>query len=667
MSFLLCALLAALQPPRPVESPDAEYPAGETRHARVVLLVTLDPSGLVTEAFVEQSGGEPFDAAAREALTRWRFEPARRDGQAIASRLHLSFDFHPPLPATQPEPASAPATLESEEDKVVVNVKGARRPTQRGASDFTLDHRLLSAAPHRDAGDLLRSAPGVYVSRPEGDAVAHQIFLRGFDAEHGQDIELTLSGVAINRVSHLHGQGYADLNFVPPEVVRSVRVSEGVYDVRQGDFAVAGSIDFDLGVRERGFLSTTRYGRFNLFRQSLVYAPRGEAEETFGAAFISRSDGFGQNRASLQGGAIAQYLWSLPKDFRLLVHAAGHGARALSAGVIRFDDISAGRVDFYGTDDDPSARAQSASSARAQAMLQLERATDSGARTLLQLAFVTTDFGLRANYTGYLERSEQRPEWVGRGDLIEQRNTDQTLSLKASHRFTPFDLGWTSGVFETGVGYRADFVAQAQNLLQQPHNQTWDKRVDAKVHASDVHLWADAQLRFLRWISLRGGVRGDLLYYNLDDVLSNQTPAFRREQYFAGYRRSALGAAVGPRASLELAPKSFIRVLASYGEGYRSPQARLLEEGERAPFAKVRSAEVGGEWRPLSDERLAIFAAGFATFLSSDLAFDAGEGRLEIIGPTSRKGGVLRVTSQVAGWLVTSASGKPGCAHMPGM
>jgi hypothetical protein len=102
--------------------------------------------------------------------------------------------------------------------------------------------------------------PGVYVSRPEGDAVAHEIYLRGFNAAHGQDIEFTVGGVPINQLSHLHGQGYADLNFILPEVVRSIRVTEGVYDPHQGDFAVAGSIDFDLGV-EQPRLSTALHRR----------------------------------------------------------------------------------------------------------------------------------------------------------------------------------------------------------------------------------------------------------------------------------------------------------------------------------------------------------------------------------------------------------------------
>ena len=102
------------------------------------------------------------------------------------------------------------------------------RTEQRSTSDLRLDRALLEAAPRRDAADLLQSAPGMVVTRIEGDAVGHRLMLRGFDADHGQDIELTVDGVPVNQPSHIHGQGYADLGFLIPETVKSLRVIEGV-------------------------------------------------------------------------------------------------------------------------------------------------------------------------------------------------------------------------------------------------------------------------------------------------------------------------------------------------------------------------------------------------------------------------------------------------------
>lgn len=62
----------------------------------------------------------------------------------------------------------------------------------------------------------MRFVPGLHITQHTGGAKAHQIFLRGFDAEHGQDIAAYLDGIPLNEVSHVHGQGYLDLHFLLP-------------------------------------------------------------------------------------------------------------------------------------------------------------------------------------------------------------------------------------------------------------------------------------------------------------------------------------------------------------------------------------------------------------------------------------------------------------------
>lgn len=57
----------------------------------------------------------------------------------------------------------------------------------------------------------------------EGPAVAHNYMLRGFDAEHGQDIEFRVGGLPINVPSHIHGQSYADLGFLISETIHDFK------------------------------------------------------------------------------------------------------------------------------------------------------------------------------------------------------------------------------------------------------------------------------------------------------------------------------------------------------------------------------------------------------------------------------------------------------------
>jgi TonB family protein len=563
-----------------------------------------------------------------------------------------------PVPAGA-APASAGATPPggAAEEPIEVTVRGRRPPPPRSTSDFVLGRDVLDLLPRQSGAELLSTAPGVYISRIEGEGVAHEIYLRGFNAEHGQDLELRVGPVGINQPSHLHGQGYADLNFVIPEVVRSLRVTEGVYDPRQGDFAVAGTVEFDLGVTERGLQLKSQYGSFNSFRQLILWAPRDQAEETFIAVAVRNTSGFGQNRASLSGSTIAQYAYRLPFNVEGLVHVAAYGVRAGLAGVVRADDVAAGRVGFYDSYNDPSAQSQSALSSRFQIATTLERPNSDGSRTGIALYFVFTDFRLRENFTGYLQRSMVMPQWVGRGDLIDQEDHDLALGMRAFHRSQRLTLrpGF-SGVLELGVAVRHDRIDQAQNLLQAPNNETWDHRVDASIRGTDLGAYLDADLMLTRYVRVRGGVRVDVLYYDVDDRLGNFIGVTDRQTYLPGFRRTALGAAVGPRATVEVRPLDWLTVLASYGRGYRSPQARLLSEGENAPYTTVQSVEGGFKLRLGQGDKLTLTTAGYATFLSDDLVFDAAENRLDRIGATSRKGLVAYLQARPWKWLFGSLS-----------
>jgi TonB family protein len=653
---------------------DAIYPpsaVAANAHADVVLVVTIAADGTVAHVDVAGSAGPELDGAAIAAVRRWTFEPATRRGIPVASRIRVPFHFAPPealmtSPAGTPSQPGATVTPVPGSSVVVsgsapsgmveeVRVDGRRVEPSRGQSDFRIPRAVLQAAPHATGADLLATAPGIYVAHPEGEAIAQRIYLRGFDAEHGQDIELRVAGIPMNQPSHIHGQGYADLNLVIPEAVRSLRVVEGVYDPHQGDFAVAGSVDYELGIEERRSRVKATLGSFGTKRLVALWAPAEQPEETFGAAMLRTTDGFGDGtRGAVSGAVLGQYRFSLGSVGSATIHIGAHGARANVAGVVRRDDVDAGRIGFYDAYGDPSARAQSAATSRTQVGLSFERPSSDGATTMAHLWAYLASYRSRTNFTGYTERSRVEPTWVGRGDLVEQSNSDLGLGGAASHRSARVrPLSWLSAQYELGAGVRTDWIEQAQNLLRAPQNETWDRRDDAAVRQTDLYAYADALLA-IKGLRLRGGPRADLLYFDVDDRLGNFTPAFSKKTHLPGFRRTASGIAFGPRASVEGDPAGWLRLSASYGEGYRSPQARQLEEGEQAPFAKVKSYEAGATLR--DGDRVSFTAAAYETDLSYDLAFDPGSARVERIGPTTRRGLVGHVLANPTSGSTVSLS-----------
>src|SRR5437868_12789542 len=77
--------------------------------------------------------------------------------------------------------------------------------------------------------EVLRIIPGIVIGQHQGGGKAEQIFLRGFDADHGTDFRLDVDGLPINMVSHAHGQGFADSHFIIPETIETVDFKKGPY------------------------------------------------------------------------------------------------------------------------------------------------------------------------------------------------------------------------------------------------------------------------------------------------------------------------------------------------------------------------------------------------------------------------------------------------------
>ena len=119
----------------------------------------------------------------------------------------------------------------------------AERPVAASSQRFIPDKDILLQPQGRPA-NLARLAPGLITIEHSGGAgKADQYLLRGFDADHGTDVALFTDGMPVNIRSHVHGQGYSDLNFIIPETIKGIEVFKGPYHVQFGDFATAGAVN----------------------------------------------------------------------------------------------------------------------------------------------------------------------------------------------------------------------------------------------------------------------------------------------------------------------------------------------------------------------------------------------------------------------------------------
>lgn len=479
--------------------------------------------------------------------------------------------------------------------------------TFSAASSRSVRDLDLQLRPRESSQELLRLAPGIVIAQHAGGGKAEQVFLRGFDADHGTDIALSVDGTPVNLVSHAHGQGYADLHFVIPETVRSLDVRKGPYDARDGDFATAGAVSLQLHDRIAEPTVAVRQGS-HLNRRAVVMLPFGTDPSSAGGYLALVGQGTrgpfdaAQDHRRLNG----LLRWSAPlfSATELVASASGYRARWDASGQIPERAVAAGTLSRFGAVDST----EGGWTHRADASLALRARDDSW-----QARVWGARYGLRlfSNFTFFLADSVN-------GDGIEQRDT-RTLA-GADARIT------RRGV-TLGAGLRHDDAGIA--LHRQRDRARLGTTVDARVAQTHAFGWTSWERTVASRLRAQLGARADLI---------QQTSIVRR--------RSAL---ISPRGSLALDVAPSVTLFANAGRGFHSNDARLVGAGEAGrilPSAFGTELGARGDW-----DRATLGVALWRLDLSSELVYVGDEGTTEASGRTRRIGVESDARVRIAPWL----------------
>jgi TonB family protein len=689
-------------PPKEISHVDAVYPADLVAsgvHADVVLIVTIDAEGHVSDIEVRQSGGAELDAAASDAMRKWLFSPALRDGKPVSSRIRVPFHFAPPGPPAPPENASTPlveghttsqtgsgpakvspsptsvqqiapkpapraakpAPITPEEDVDSVSVTGQATTPEHSASDVNFKFGALGAVPKKNATELLKqAAPGIVLTNEGGEGHAEQVFMRGFDAREGQDVEFTVGGVPINESGNLHGNGYADTHFIIPELVQRLRVNEGPFDPHQGNYAVAGSADYQLGLEKRGMTAKATYGAFNTQRLLMMWGPNGQSVGTFAGGEIYHTNGFGQNRDADRASVMGQYEGKIGERGSYRITAQGYSTHFHSAGVIREDDYDSGKIGFYDSYDQSSFAheqvPQGGDASRFSVAGDIETRTHD--TTLKQQVFVIDrSMRLLENFTGFLLDVQEPLQsiHIQRGDELDLHSDEVTFGARGSAR-------WHTKLFdqkqEIELGYfaRGDKVHGTQQRLEAATGVPYLTETDLESNLGDIGVYADSDLRATKWLAFRGGVRADLFTFDVLDNCAAKTVAhpsttnppidqscLTQQDYGrpreADERTGTASTALLPRGTVILGPFDKLTFSASYGAGVRSIDPSYITQDVKTPFASVTAYEGGASYAGgIGENTLVARSVFFQTHVDKDLIFDQTAGRNVLGAGTTRTG-----------------------------
>lgn len=475
--------------------------------------------------------------------------------------------------------------------------------------------RALELTPHKNADDLLRVVPGLYTSQHGSEGKGQQFFLRGFDAVHGSDLSIRVGGIPLNELSNVHGQGYADLGFLIPETLSGVTSRKGPFDLEQGWFATAGAIDLELGVATRGKRVGYELGTTNRHRLVAIDAPAGGPSAQFVAAEIMHDDGYGRDRGTERGSAIAQ---TELRAGRLVLRPmiAGYWARFGEPGVVALDDIRSAYFDRM----DAPAGDLGGKSRRLLAGLGTAWARG-GDEVVASAHLGWRGLALDENFTGFLESE------LGDG----RRQTHSAITGGARIAWRRQLAPWLRMLAGTELIH--DELAQAEDRVSTT-GEVWREERSLEAATSSAGVWAGLAARRGRLVAT-GGVRVDAMMVDATDRLAME--------------RSGSGAvaAVSPRLALAWRDERFSLSLA-VGRGQRPPEARaftqrpsredmdaVVYDGGAPAITTADSVELGGELRA---GKLSAGATGFATRIDSESIFDHLSGVNALLDGSRRVG-----------------------------
>jgi outer membrane receptor protein involved in Fe transport len=508
-------------------------------------------------------------------------------------------------------------------------VTGTRTREPITASTTLVTARDLDGVPRRSAEDALRLVPGVTLVQQGSEGKGMQFLVRGFDAGHGADFEITVEGMPVNEWSNVHAQGYVDLGFVIPELISSVRVTKGPFTLQQGAFAMAGSADYHLGLaaEDRGLRAAYTTSTTSRHRGLITYSPRDGNGHDFIASETIHDAGFGKRRGVDKGTVLGKTELLQSEQYgRLSLLGAAYVARFQLPGMIRDDDWQGGRVDFRDAYTDTSRGA----SLRALSALTYEHDFEHGQLRALAYAGARR-LEVFENFTGYLFDRQ-------RGDfrLQQQDGLNLGLQLRLSREL------WHGAEAHVGAGMSADMLDQ-----QQLHTDAAEKPIlrERDLDAGQVltHALAGVTLTPHRRVRLDSGIRLDVAHVEAKDRAAGDA------------RGGGTLAAVSPRAVVEWHALQALRLFAAYGRGLRPPEARAFSQfrpsalgiseetfdGGEPAITTTDSLELGVRFRP--HRQFTSQLSGFATFIGRESVYDHVSGLNVELNGTRRLGGELSV------------------------
>ncbi len=463
--------------------------------------------------------------------------------------------------------------------------------------------------------EILQKVPGLFIGQHAGGGKAEQIFLRGFDIDHGTDINIRVDGMPGNMVSHSHGQGYADLHFVIPETVDFVDFGKGPYYSDKGNFATAGYVEYKTKDALENSSINLEVGRFNTFRSvALLNLVNSDDHKAYIASEYLLSDGPFESPQNFQrANFFGKVSSKINKNNTLSILASHFSSKWDASGQVPVRAIENGSISRFGAIDDTEGGETSRTN------IALNYSTTLSDRSFLKhsVYYSKYQFELFSNFTFFLNDPVN-------GDQITQRENRDLFGVESSWN-KAFTTDMSDLFLQIGVGARNDIIKDNELSRTMNRRDVLERIRFGNVDESNIFGFADLEIDFGKLL-IQPALRWDLFNFSYADHLAN---TFERKVK----RKSTFS----PKLNLIYNVDQNVQIFLKSGVGFHSNDSRVvLNQEVQSSVPLAYGADLGTVLKPR--KRIVFNAALWYLFLEQEFVYVGDEGIVEPSGRTQRQG-----------------------------
>ena len=505
--------------------------------------------------------------------------------------------------------------------------------SKKNAGLNSLSQVDIMLRPLNTSQDILRLVPGIFIAQHAGGGKAEQIFLRGYDIDHGTDISLSIDGMPVNMVSHAHGQGYADLHFLIPETIEKVAFEMGPYNTEKGNLATAGFVDFQtkdflttntLKIEAGDFNTKRTTGLFKLFNKE---TEKNRQQFYIASEYFKSDSYFDAPQDFHRFNLMAKYSAWLDNQSQLTVSASTFESKWDASGQVPDRAVRIGIIPRFGSIDN----SEGGNTSRSNFNIRFAKQWKNNWKTTDQLYYSRYHFNLYSNFTFFLDDPDN-------GDEIQQKEARNIFGYHTTAS-KPWILGTKKSITKLGGGFRFDDVNDIE-LSHVRKRQFINAVQKGDVKETNTFIYLDQQLELTDQLSINAGFRYDHFRFGYKDQLG--------EKDFRYQSRSI----VSPKLNISYSFTSNVKLFLNSGIGFHSNDARVILSNETENILpRVYGTDLGLTCKPVKNLLLKVTA--WHLYSEQEFVYVGDAGIVEPSGKTRRMGIDISARYQVNSWLYT--------------